>query len=488
MLGNNLVYEVGKIHANMTNLNHLGNDLRNKPKQMFGVMNHLFSSQIWSENPLMKILSSHKRYKKEVEGLEYGWDLQSNHVRPLIIISNVMPASNQKLGYLNTSFKLKFDTNFLLIGDVIVAGEGPKNIQARCMSRASRHGNGWVYTFQLMGNNSKQYVNLRYVRPGQKWAKLFSQYGEANKLRGSTQFTKKLELSNKLSKYAKRYEITDYAQSEVLSMAIIDANGKAHKKWFPYAEAIYWKQWHRELERGFWYSRSTDTVLDENGYPVTSGAGIHEQLEKSYREPYSVLTGELLRDYLMSVFYSKTSPSTEQRRMKAYTGEYGMEIFSDAMLDWQKRKGFVINADMVSSQVKSSQHKNALSMGHKIVEYQFVNGATLTLEHNPLYDDPNINMAIDEQTGRPIESQRFTFLDFTGENGGSNIHLVKKKGAAAFGYLNGMHTPFGPATKGQKSMYISHAGSYTSMHVQDVCGAGIVDVSKCGELYLARGY
>ena len=46
---------------------------------------------------------------------------------------------------------------------------------------------------------------------------------------------------------------------------------------------------------------------------------------------------------------------------------------------------------------------------------------------NPLYDDREINFEIDPITGFPVESQRMTFLDFSGEANKSNIKIMNKK-------------------------------------------------------------
>ena len=77
---------------------------------------------------------------------------------------------------------------------------------------------------------------------------------------------------------------------------------------------------------------------------------------------------------------------------------------------------------------------------------------------------------------------RFTFLDFSGGDGQSNVQLVSKKDGYKFGYVNGLVGPYGPAKGGQ----MSHSGEYYSMHVSKECGVHIEDITKCGELILKR--
>jgi hypothetical protein len=83
------------------------------------------------------------------------------------------------------------------------------------------------------------------------------------------------------------------------------------------------------------------------------------------------------------------------------------------------KSSFIKNVEVYTNKVQSDVHTNALEAGYQFVKYNMANGASLELIHNPLYDDREINFEIDEVTGFPIESQRITFLDFSGE--GKNL-------------------------------------------------------------------
>ena len=89
--------------------------------------------------------------------------------------------------------------------------------------------------------------------------------------------------------------------------------------------------------------------------------------------------------------------------------------------------------------MKSELHTNALEAGFQYVKYKMANGSSLELVHNPLYDDREINFEIDEVTGYPVESQRITFLDFTGESKKSNIKIMNKKDSFSFTYVEGTY-------------------------------------------------
>ena len=478
---NKLVTKQMPWHANMTELNHLGASLHARPAQFEGKMAQLFSSKdYFSDNSLTSSLIASGR-EREIGSNEWEWGLKGASTKPLVVLEDLSGTHGSGAG--RTNFKLKLSENWFVPGDVIHPGSSNKKYQCRVQEQPVRQGTGWLYTVRLMDDSVTASVPTTYQTPGTQWAKLFSMYEEASEQSGSTQYALPITLKNRLTRMRKKYRVTGDAANEVLAVAIPDSKGGMHKSWIKYAEIEYWQQWYRELERSYWYARSTDTVLGANGRPVYNGPGIQEQLEDSHKEQYSHLTAELIEEYLMDIFYSRVKPGS-QRHIKAFTGEYGMLLFHRAVNDWMQKSGFVkIVEDFSVNQTKSPYHENAWQAGYQFTKYSMANGSTLELIHSPIYDDRSVNFEIDPLTGYPVESMRFTFLDFSGEGKDSNITKVKKKGGMSLIYVGGMASPFGPVTGNSLA---SHAGDYYEMHVKDQCGIHIEDVSRCGELILKR--
>lgn len=481
-LGSKLVTKEMEWNANMTEQSHLGAALIAKPHRFQGEMDKLFSAQnYYSDNPLSSMLMGNKKTEETIAATSWEWDLKGANTRPLVVLENVEPVSNTTLGKFRRSFRIKLDENWYVAGDVISPGTSNKKFQCRIMDEPTRHGDGWIYSVRLMNDDGQAFVPQKYLRPGVQWAKLYSLYEEAAEQSGSTQFSLPISLQNKMSKFRKKYKITDYASTEVLAVAIPDSKGKYHNSWIRYAEVEYWQQWYREVERGYWYTRSTDLVEGANGRPVRSGPGIQEQLEDSHIHYYSHLTAKLIEEYLMDIFYSRVKPG-KGRQIKAFTGEYGMIQFHRAIEDWVNKSGFIKNVEVYTNKVSSDYHTNAQEAGFQYVKYNMANGSSLELIHNPLYDDREINFEIDPVTGFPVESQRMTFLDFSGEGNKSNMKIMNKKDGFAFTYVEGLYGPYGPKNGGSSA----HSGSYYEMHVEKSCGMHIHDITRCGELILQR--
>jgi hypothetical protein len=481
-LGSKLIIKEMEWQANMTEQNHLGKALLIKPARLSGEMDKLFSAQnYYSDNPLSSTLMGSPKTEETITSTAWEWELKGANTRPLVVVENLEPTSNATPGKFRKTFRLKLDENWYLPGDVLSPGTSDKKYQVRVQNQVQKHGDGWVYVVRVNSDDPQAFIPTKYLKPGQQWGKLFSQYEEAAEQSGSTVFSTPIAFQNKMSKYRKEYRITDYASTEVLAVAIPDSKGKYHNSWMRYADVEYWMQWYREIERGYWYSRSAETVLGANGRPVRMGAGIQEQLEDSHVHRYSILTAKLIEEYLQDIFYSRVKPG-KGRQIKGFTGEYGMIQFHRAIQDWQNKSGFIKNVEVYTSKVQSDIHVNALQAGYQFVKYNMANGSSLELVHNPLYDDREINFEIDEVTGFPVESQRITFLDFSGENKKSNIKIMNKKDGFAFTYVEGMYGPYGPKNGGSSA----HAGSYYEMHVEKYCGLHIEDITKCGELILSR--
>lgn len=469
-------------HSTMTELNHLGAALMAKPHVFEGKMNQLFSAKTYySDNPFSSI-AWNLGAEKEIGQMEWEWKMKGACEKPLVVIANI--ETTQKPGLGKSVFKIKLDEGWLMPGDVLSPGDAGHKIQLRVMEEVQKEGTSYIYTVRLKDDGFDAFLPLKYLTPGQQWIKLFSEYEEGANQDGSTPYSAPFTLRDKMGKFRKKYQVTDYAAEEVLAVQLTDSKGGKHNSWIKYAEVEMWQQWYRELERAFWYQRRTKTVEGSTGRMVDNFAGIQQKLEDSHIHYYTELTAQLIEEFLMDIFYSRVAPGTG-RKIKCFTGEYGMLLFHRAMNDILEKRGFVIADSNFNpiQKVSSKYNSNAYAVGYQFVKYIMHNGAELELVHNPLYDDRTINFEIDPVTGYPVESMRFTFLDFTnGGTGGSNVQLMSKKNGYKFGYVGGLVSPFGPAKGG----LMSHSGEYYSMHVSKIVGVHIEDITKCGELILKR--
>jgi len=484
MIKNSLITKVIDWNSStMTEANHLGKALMIKPDIFEGVMNQIFTSKnYFSDNPMSSLLFSTKNVMR-TNNTEWEWQLRGGSTRPLIVVDRI-ETSNYP-GKIHSEFSLILDEGLFIAGDVITPGTTNKKYQSRIQEDPIKYGNGYLYKLVLVTNDPNDYVPTKYLNNGTRWGKLYSQYEEGAEQSGSTTYSAPIMLTNRMGRLRKKYEVTGDVANTVLAVAIPDSNGKLHKSWIKYAETEYWKQWYREIERSLWYSRKSDKVEGATGRPVITGPGIQQMLEDSHIHYYTHLTSNLIEEYLMDIFYSRVTPNN-RKTITAFTGEYGMILFHRAMQQLINKDSAtygITNSNFTPIQkAKSPYHDNSYAVGYQFVEYHMANGLKLKLVHNPLYDDQDINFEIDEVTGRPVESMRFTFLDFGGEGSDSNIKMVEKINGLKFGYTAGLTNPYGF----NSGSLMSHEGDYYTMLIQKQFGMHIEDISRCGELILDR--
>lgn len=464
-------------HANMTEMNHLGRALLAKPAEFEGTFRKIFAAYDYSNAPMFHMLSSEGREKK-IDGTEWTWKLRGSHERPLVSLGNIN--TEEKPGIRGNTFKLKLDENWRLPGDVLSPGDVGKKFSVRVVNNPVEQGGGWVYTVQMADGDPENFLPTRYLAAGTEWTKLFASYGEGATDSGSTTYALPFELKSRMSRYRKQYKVTGDAAQEVLAVPVPDKDGKLHKMWIKYAEAVYWMQWYQELEAGLWYNRDNGyRVKDSTGRFVMQGPGLQQLLEDGNQETYNHLSAKLIREFLMDIFFARVRPDSGNRKMIAYTGEQGLFDFHEVVQTEFAKSGFIqVVDDKFLKNTTSPYNKNALEFGAQFTRYVMANGIELEMRHNPIYDMAQYNREIDPITGRPKESKRITFLDLNTADGASNLQLVKRNGAFKHGYVSGLQTPYGPVNNAA----MSHSGDYYEIHMQDDCGIHLEDASATGEL------
>jgi len=461
-------------HANMTDMNHLGKAMLIKPNEIYPKVMQMFSAQYIKENPLYALLSNTGR-EEVVDKREWTWDLRGASCRPLVVMAEGPSNAGKNL----SNFDLAFDENFAKPGDVLSPGN--PNVQVRVVRAPRVSGKNYIYTLRGNWDDAALSVPAKYLKTGQKWGKLFSQYEEGAEEGGSTTYALPLKLSGRASRYRKSYKVTGDVRNEgVLAVKLPDYNGKMHDTWIGYNEAEFWGQWAREISVGQWYSRSTNTVMGSTNRPVYGGPGIQELLEYSNRHFYTHLTGKLIEEFILDAVYGRLSPNSDTNLI-GMSGEWGMRAFHQAVMDEYRKTGFITVDENFIQRTNSPLHKMALAYGAQFVTYRMANGRTLTMMHNPLYDDRELNFEINPLTGFPYESGRITLLDMTGEGAGSNIRLTRVKNSYKVAYVHGTTTPYGP-----NNGSAAHTGDYYEFLVEDSNGIQIDDVTRCGELIPTR--
>tara|TARA_R110000744_G_scaffold260846_1_gene375739 strand:+ start:3613 stop:5046 length:1434 start_codon:yes stop_codon:yes gene_type:complete len=458
-----------KWHSGLTQQNHLSSAYLTEPEVMSTLVTRIFGMQ--GSNPIQYLTSGMGR-SREIGNREYDWHLQGDDEKAVAISGNFA-----EYGANRTNFRVKFKEKWFASQEVLVLDD--RDYRVRVMEDPYFDGSEWIYTLRQVGTATGA-IPAALIEAGKEMSKEYTTVPEFS-TGGNTTFSAPFKMRNHLSTLRKSYTVTRSAATDALVIQLADPNnpGKKSTVWTRYAEWEAMAQWYREIERSYWYSTfSADSngvtdMLGNNGLPVYEGAGIREQIAPANIRNYTKLSENIIRDFLIDLSYNVMPESS--REFVAFTGEYGFAEFDKAM------KTAASNWTLVDSKFVTGSGQN-LALGGQFKTYMGLNGTKITLKHLPLYDNTVINRKLHAETGRPLESYRFTFLDFGMAGGESNIQSVHKKSSKdIMWHTAGSVDPFGNTSKSVNTMRSDNLDGY-SVHMLSECGIMIKNPMACGEL------
>ena len=168
-----------------------------------------------------------------------------------------------------------------------------------------------------------------------------------------------------------------------------------------------------------------------------------------------------------------------ERRFVLRTGERGAIQFHKSVntlvSGWSAFNYFGGNASVNTiSSVPSPLHSNALSAGYQFTEYKAPNGVIVTIEVDPMYDDPVRNKIMHPEGGLAM-SYRYDII-YIGSTEAPNIQLAKVKGKEEYrGYQWGLRNPY---TGGYNNPYMSFDEDKAAFHRMCTVGVFILDPTR----------
>jgi len=130
----------------------------------------------------------------------------------------------------------------------------------------------------------------------------------------------------------------------------------------------------------------------KSGEVIKQGDGLRAQMEVANTIFYNDFDLKLIEDALFELSASKLDFG--ERKFVLRTGERGAALFNKAVKDvvsgWYVNGfyGSAANNPAVIQKTNSKLHDNSLSAGFQFTEYRAPNGLVISIDVDPLYDDP----------------------------------------------------------------------------------------------------
>ena len=470
-----------KDFSGLTESNNLSNAYLTEPEKVGSVLAYAFGIQ---DNNVLSLLTGGLGNTLYVTNREYEWDLHSQSERA-IEVQSASDGGNLTPGYGGQPFQITLAEKWFDTTDNLIADD--TRTQVHVLTEPIQIGSGWQYTVQLTDPNHDAFCDPKFLQPGARWSKDWSSVEEISLKGGGHGFSTPFKMRNQLTTMRKTYKVTRDAAMAVMVIELFDPAdpSKKTKLWTKLAEWTAMAKWYREIDRSFIYSKYNKnnqgmvTLQGENKRPIYHGAGFREQISPANKRYYTKLTYEILDEFLLDLSYAASKWGGDHKFV-ALTGKMGLREFDRAMKEYNKGNNITITHEGTFITGSGS----SLTVDGYFQTVKFMNGIELTVKEFEPYDDIIRNRELHPITGKPIESYRFTVLNFGRKNGRSNIRKVAMKDSdMAMWHVNGSTDPYGGVAKSIGTMRSSGIDGY-EVHFLSQCGIMVEDPTSCGELIL----
>lgn len=450
------------------------------------------------ENTLMKIYSSKSRFLtggakvllgmtgaksfgvKEIEDEIYRWQLQGAEYKCARVLEN-LEVSNTAPGLNGVTFKVKLDLDYYAYPDVIMGEDPEYPLQ---IVDAVPDGDGTVYTLRLLGDSRPdRFLPPYLLEVGREFSKTWTAVpSEYNQWFGTQQYPSSFKLESQVGAFAQKLTVTDklMRQEGRLGIKFIYTDPttgaeNVQSRFLPMAESKMHDELYKSMEAQMWYGQK-ETVAGPDGYWQKQGPGLRQQLKDGHTDYYNgPLTTERMKNYLMDIFFSREDE--QDRAVVAMTGTLGSIMFHDALAS--EASSFLTLDTNFISDYNAGMRGRHLSFGAQFRHYQGPEGIEVTLVKNPMYDSRQYcKRPHPLYPEMPVDSARFTFMDFGSSGGENNISMLKVKDTYRFGYTVGTVGPNGPVKGGQAGALKAGYDLFT----EGTAGIWMKDVTRGGEL------
>jgi hypothetical protein len=460
---------------------HLVNMLKNTEPMDLGPVD-LWAMTQKVEMPLYQMASFGGKNTILVDNArgEYKW--QTPVVQDLPYIVEDVEPTNSTLGIDGTTFKIKLNKRAFGHGDIITYDKY-KGLEMYIVADDILPGaDGFIYTVQLVNNNSTASLDKKYLKPGTKffrkgsargeYGERFSDIGELNagfreyyNFVGGAEAHVHYSVSSRAELMMKgglnadgTVPVTEIWRSfdsnlaNDPSLTNIDAmvnkmgkdyikkaydNGTLTRTFLTKMEAAHLSKVANDIETYLMWGQG-GKIKQDGPDDIRLSVGLWGQLDNSFKRVYnkSGFSLELFRSEIFNFYNGKIEMKgpDPQRQIIVQTGMAGMRLINEAI----KKEAFTANlgssytglvANMDKSGVGAISGNNAmdLNFGFAFTSYTIPFLANVKFVLNPAFDNVHTNdienPIID---GYPLSSYNFIVFDIT-DNTNDNIYLLKLK-------------------------------------------------------------
>lgn len=434
-----------KDHSSVTELSRA---LQSDAKWLSPIVTHLaFNSKDYGRKnfPILAATEGEKNINTITldSGFEYKYSVLGRPKKTSIVVRSAY-TTGDKPGIAGGLFKGVFADRWFYRQQTLYPN-GASQLQVRVMTDPVQVSGGWEYTMRLYEASNTLYMPLSCLVQGSVWGGGVSKVPfESSKGVESRSYLPGAA-TNMISFARSTYKFKGNVQKKIM-MFEIPVDGKVFKSYVDWEIYLAEMMFKEQCETDLWWSRYGKNSLgeimmidDETSVPVTSGAGIDQQIPPSNTDTYSFLTYNKFFNLVRDVTFNITD---ELADIHVYTGKGGMQDF-DRMIK-NELKGFTQLID--SKQYSSGENSYDMVYGSFFTSFRHQDGQMLTVHYHPMFDRGIRAETAPKHpvTGLPLTSHDFYFIDMTKYDGKSNLQYVVENGRQYFKWaIAGATVPVG---------------------------------------------
>jgi hypothetical protein len=442
---------------------------------------------------LMQFLTGGLGNEIFTESEEFSWDL----ILPQIYYGEVIKdatevePNNEFVGRYHTVFRVVMKDKVFNQRDIIYSD---KNIDITCQVCAEPvpySAGGWMYSLVISNADKDLYLTKDAISTGAKWSRDFTAVEElSTKVESGRAHTSAMFVNN-LTTIRTGYSVSAKLAMQKMIIEIPDSEGKFHKKWINYADWQNMIDFQNDFENLLFYGNPSfdqnglSHLKGKNGKVIKIGAGVRSQISDSMKHFYKgSFTYDFWDEILLDMSY-QVQRNGGNHNFVAFTGKMGMRKITEMVN--KKWKGMV-TPNFISNDARflDGKGQEMQFLGMEFQTIHFPNGIKLTVKELPAYDEMSgRGLTRDPLTNKPIESSRFTLMNFgTADSSGTkNIRKVTRKSSERMWYTGGSIDPMGIVSNSKSKMGSTDIDGY-ELHRITEGGVIITDPTQCCEIIM----
>ena len=374
-----------------------------------------------------------------------------------------------------TPIKLLLDVDWYQRHDVLAPILNKRCQVVITSELASLVDGGYEYEGLLVDEDETAFIDAELLTPGEYWIKIGSLSSSSGiGSRGSIQFGtgySYLEFQIPLTTMSWEYSVEGEADRKWGSLEVLRCDldeqgrplfvdgqgnptgnrtgapqGKSGITSFLQARAMQ----QIKMEKQYWTlygTKSEGGITDlTSGKPIVTGPGVFEFMEEGNVIPYDVdIQGiDFIEHQMRSLWFDRVS--TGRRDVVLYTGEAGLELFSEWVNQKFGETAAVYHYDFVLNETTPfDQRENRKGFAYRrpqFTKYVLDTFGSITVVHWPILDNTVVNGATMPGTFYPISSYEFYAFDI-GFGDSANMRMVERKDNAYNMLISGLWSPYG---------------------------------------------